>query len=244
MNKIKAIRNTFLKKAPVQHAFLTSDRKVFCPVGKSYMVSSHKPAQYGHEQVVLGYGAGTWLIFSEHWQRPWEDDPTDLPEDEIPQAAIDLIKEFEGCHKRVGKDLFEAYPDPLTGNRPWTIGWGSTKYQDGTLVKRGDRLTQAQCDELFEWTLTHDYWNFIKDRIPHWEDLNSNQKGALLSFSYNLGPYFYGSNGFATISKTLKERNYSEMPDVLLLYRNPGSSVEAGLRRRRIAEGKLWSKPA
>jgi hypothetical protein len=32
------------------------------------------------------------------------------------------------------------------------------------------------------------------------------------------------------------------IPDALLLYRNPGSNVEEGLKRRRVAEGALWSK--
>jgi hypothetical protein len=30
------------------------------------------------------------------------------------------------------------------------------------------------------------------------------------------------------------------VPDALVLYRNPGTNVEAGLKRRREAEGRLW----
>jgi GH24 family phage-related lysozyme (muramidase) len=33
---------------------------------------------------------------------------------------------------------------------------------------------------------------------------------------------------------------WKNIPDALMLYVNPGSSVEAGLRRRRSAEGKMW----
>ena len=32
------------------------------------------------------------------------------------------------------------------------------------------------------------------------------------------------------------------VPKTLEMYRNPGSNVEKGLLRRRIAEGTLWSK--
>jgi hypothetical protein len=32
------------------------------------------------------------------------------------------------------------------------------------------------------------------------------------------------------------------VPEALLLYRNPGSKFEAGLKRRRIAEGNLWAQ--
>lgn len=77
-------------------------------------------------------------------------------------------------------------------------------------------------------------------QIPYWDEMNENQQGALLSFAYNLGAHFYGSFGFGTISKNLREKEWNQIPDTLTLYRNPGSNVEAGLLRRRKAEGKLW----
>ena len=70
--------------------------------------------------------------------------------------------------------------------------------------------------------------------------MNDNQRGALLSFAYNLGAGFYGSGSFNTITNNLKQKNWKVIPETLKLYRNPGSSVEAGLLRRRVAEGKLW----
>ncbi len=70
--------------------------------------------------------------------------------------------------------------------------------------------------------------------------MNDNQRGSLLSFSYNLGAGFYGSSNFNTITKVLKNKEWNKVPDALYLYRNPGTRVEAGLARRRKAEGKLW----
>ena len=70
--------------------------------------------------------------------------------------------------------------------------------------------------------------------------MNDNQRGALLSFAYNLGSGFYGSSGFNTITSNLSQKNWKAIPETLKLYRNPGSNVEAGLLRRRVAEGKLW----
>ena len=70
--------------------------------------------------------------------------------------------------------------------------------------------------------------------------MNENQQGALLSFAYNLGARFYGSSGFNTITRVLKNKEWNNVPDALYLYRNPGTNVEAGLARRRTAEGKLW----
>ena len=68
------------------------------------------------------------------------------------------------------------------------------------------------------------------------------QQCALISFAYNLGSSFYAAKGFETISKRLREKDWAGVPDALLLYRNSGTNVEAGLKRRRIAEGDLWGR--
>ncbi len=70
--------------------------------------------------------------------------------------------------------------------------------------------------------------------------MNDNQHGALLSFGYNLGAGFYGSPDFNTITRVLRDKEWNKVPDALYLYRNPGTPVEEGLSRRRIAEGELW----
>jgi GH24 family phage-related lysozyme (muramidase) len=77
-------------------------------------------------------------------------------------------------------------------------------------------------------------------KIPFWAEMSDGQRGALLSFAYNLGAGFYGGSNFNTISKRLKEKDWENVPDALFMYRNPGSHVEAGLARRRKAEGELW----
>jgi hypothetical protein len=66
------------------------------------------------------------------------------------------------------------------------------------------------------------------------------QKSALVSFAYNLGSGFYGAQGFETISRCLRERDWAGVPAAIKLYRNPGTPVEAGLLRRRRAEGACW----
>jgi lysozyme len=150
------------------------------------------------------------------------------------KAGIDLIKKFEGCR-------LKSYPDPATGGLPITIGWGSTKDTHGKPFGLGATITQEQADTLLEYTIQHEYLPALS-KIPHWNEMNENQKGALLSFAYNLGANFYGSSNFNTITKVLKNKEWSKVPDALYLYRNPGSNVEAGLARRRKAEGDLWKK--
>ena len=152
----------------------------------------------------------------------------------IPEAGIKLIKEFEGCK-------LKAYYDPLTNSLPITIGWGSTRRKDGSRFMIGNIITQEEADDLLYFQLRREFLPALQ-KIPYWNEMNDNQRGALLSFAYNLGASFYNSPDFNTITRVLKNKEWDKVPEALKLYRNPGSSVENGLRRRRIAEGTLWSK--
>ena len=154
----------------------------------------------------------------------------------LPKAGIDLIKRFEGCH-------LKAYPDPLTGGKPYTVGWGSTRNKDGEPFELGETITQAWADELLNHQLLTAYLPPLS-KIPYFTEMSEEQVGALLSFAYNLGAHFYGSEGFETISRRLRNKEWDLVDEALLLYRNPGSNVEEGLKRRRVAEGALWSKGA
>jgi len=151
---------------------------------------------------------------------------------DLPQSGVDLIKQFEGCE-------LKAYYDPLSGGLPITIGWGSTKRLNGTSFRIGDRITQQEADELLAKTLKKEYLPALQ-KIPFWNEMTDNQKGALLSFAYNLGPNFYGNKNFATITFVLKNKQWHKVPEVLYMYRNPGTTVEPGLAKRRKAEGYLW----
>jgi lysozyme len=152
---------------------------------------------------------------------------------EVPLVGIYLIKEFEGCH-------LHSYPDPLTGGLPITIGWGSTKDFDGSAFKMGKVITQKYADTLLEFDLKNRFLPTLQ-KIPYWREMNANQQGAILSFAYNLGVHFYGSPDFGTITRVLRNKEWDKVPEALKLYRNPGTNVEAGLLRRRVAEAKLWS---
>jgi lysozyme len=145
-----------------------------------------------------------------------------------------LIKEFEGCS-------LTAYPDPLTGGLPITIGWGSTRDENGKPFKLGDKISQERADKLLIDECEKHFWPAIK-KIPYFSEMTDNQRGALLSFAYNLGAGFYEGYNFNTITRCLKNKEWDLIPAVLFLYRNPGSSVERGLARRRRAEGNLWKK--
>jgi len=116
-----------------------------------------------------------------------------------------LIKEFEGCH-------LNSYPDPLTGGLPITIGWGSTKDFNGQPFKIGRKITQEYADKLLLFDLEQRFLSTLQ-KIPYWSEMNVNQRGALLSFAYNLGASFYGSGGFNTITRNLSQKDWRAIPE-------------------------------
>ena len=148
------------------------------------------------------------------------------------QQASALIREFEGFES-------SAYPDPGTGDKPWTIGWGFTSLNDA-LVKKGDSISRDDADAMLDNWIETKVVPALAKTVPGWKTLAPNRQNALVSFAWNVGWHFCGSSDFVTISKALRESDYDAVPSAMMLYVNPGSSVEAGLRRRREAEGKLW----
>ncbi|NDG30806.1 lysozyme [bacterium] len=152
----------------------------------------------------------------------------------MPNKGVDLIKEFEGCH-------LQAYPDPLSGNLPITIGWGSTKDLNGKPFKLGQKISQKVADDLLISQIKNEFIPTLS-KIPYWSEMSDEKRGALLSFAYNFGINFYGSGNFSSITRHLREKNWDAIPKTLELYCNPGSKVEIGLLKRRKAEGELWKK--
>ena len=167
---------------------------------------------------------------NQSWFKTWSQ--SGKQQDYTP--AIKLIKEFEGCH-------LTAYADPLHGWDVATIGWGTTRYPDGRKVSQGDILTAGEADRLLQQEIDT-IAKRLSATIPHWSEMRITQQSALISFAYNLGSGFYGSSGFETISARLRDKSWSDVPSALKLYRNPGTPVEAGLLRRREAEGAIWAQ--
>lgn len=138
-----------------------------------------------------------------------------------------------------------AYPDPLYGWQVPTIGYGTTAYPDGGAVKRGDKCTMTQARFWLLWHIER----LLKpnmEAIPTWGLMNENQQAAILSIAYNLrnGAYFYGAKGRESLTTLVASPNKWRDADYVTAqfekYRNPGSNVEKGLRRRRKAEAKLF----
>ena len=161
--------------------------------------------------------------------------PPKPADDPAVKLALPVIQAFEGCR-------LEAYPDPETGGEPWTIGWGSTTWFDGTKIKAGDRCTQQLADDMLDNHVRNVVGPRLAQRIPTWRQMSARQQAAIISFAYNVGEGFYGAAGFETITRVLGNRDWPAVPAALRLYVNPGGPSEAGLRRRRDAEAELWGE--
>jgi GH24 family phage-related lysozyme (muramidase) len=148
----------------------------------------------------------------------------------IPQAAIAFLKKIEGLR-------LQAYLCPAG---VWTIGYGSTRI-NGRPVRQGDKLASAQDAEYLLTSQLKTEFLPTLEKLPRWREMSDNQRAAIISFAFNLGAHFYGSNGFGTITRALKE-DWNSVPAALKLYCRANGQTLPGLERRRQAEAELWLK--
>lgn len=154
------------------------------------------------------------------------------------KRGIALMHSFEDCRLR-------AYPDPKTGGKPYSIGWGNTQYADGRPVGPNDVISQARADEEFAFDLiTFEMMIDQAVKVP----LTQNQFDALVSIVYNVGPGNKAKSGIlrlksgqpSTLLRLLNAGDYKGAADQFDVWISKGSAVEKGLRRRRAAEKALF----
>lgn len=91
-----------------------------------------------------------------------------------PQLIADL-KRDEGLR-------LKAYPDPLSGGDPWTIGYGAT----GKGIQKGTVWTQEQAEKrLIEMALDHG--QELERKAPWVSGLDPVRRRVLWNMAYNLG---------------------------------------------------------
>lgn len=136
----------------------------------------------------------------------------------ISNKGRDFIKGFEDLR-------LVAYPDPGTGGKPWTIGWGHTKG-----VRQGDKITQEQAeqflsDDLAVFELT------VNSAIKR--PMTQNQFDAMVSLAFNIGgPEFAGS----TLVKKFNAGDVLGAADQFPRWKFSAGKVMPGLVKRRAAE--------
>lgn len=149
----------------------------------------------------------------------------------VSAKGIALIKRFEGCARLRPDGLFEAYPDPGTGDEPWTIGWGAT----GAGIEPGTVWTQAECDARLEADLVRyaeDVTNALGDAPTA-----QHQFDALVSFHYNTGAI-----ARATLTRRHTAGDFEGAAAEFARWNRAGGRMLRGLVRRRATEMALYRK--
>ena len=109
--------------------------------------------------------------------------------------TVNLIRRYEGFSEK-------AYPDPCSGDKPYTIGYGTQYYPDGAPVKIGQRCTEEKALEYLFNEI-----NVINKEISK-ENLNldSYMKQALISFIHSVG---WESFLYSQIIDCIENENFS-----------------------------------
>jgi lysozyme len=153
----------------------------------------------------------------------------------INNDGIKILHKFEGLK-------LEAYECPASlklaeEKKTWTIGYGNTRYEDGSLVKKGDKITKKRAKQLFTAIVD----NFSKNVTKRLKViLNENQFSALVSFAYNVG---IGNFTRSTLLKLVNENpNDSEIRNQFMRWNKVGGKPSNGLTNRRKEEADLYYK--
>lgn len=139
----------------------------------------------------------------------------------IGQAGLELIKSFESLR-------LEAYPDPGTGGKPWTIGYGHIHN-----VHEGETCTEEDADRFLLDDLA-DAERCLEGCI---QTLEQQQYDALVSLVFNIG---CGNFRASTLLRKLKAGEFEAAADEFLRWNRANGKIMNGLTRRRQAERTLF----
>ncbi|MEQ9888851.1 lysozyme [Pectobacterium zantedeschiae] len=141
---------------------------------------------------------------------------------QISNKGIEKIKGYEGLS-------LIAYPDPGTGGRPWTIGYGHTLG-----VQKGDVITLRQAELFLHEDLSPAYIT-IETNVK--VTLTQGQFDALCSFIFNLGA---GNFVKSTLLKKLNAGDIKGAADEFLRWNNAAGRILPGLDVRRASERNMF----
>lgn len=169
---------------------------------------------------------------------------------ELSENGKKFIEQWEGRRAKLyddatGKTI--AHARDAAGNP--SIGIGHLVSKNDTRYD-GVTLTDAAIDKLFSEDIAQSvtYINKIENTVP----LNQNQFDALVSFIYNIGPgkafvksgLFVLKNGLpSTLYTKLCGLDFSGAAEEFPKWINSNGKPSEGLRRRRLAEQKLFLTP-
>jgi lysozyme len=142
--------------------------------------------------------------------------------------CLRLIKDFEG---------FRAKPYLCPAGIP-TIGYGSTRYEDGRAVTLKDTpIDEARAGQIVLSTLAKEYEPAVARYVQ--VQLTQGQYDALVDFAYNAGAQNLRTS---TLLRKLNAGDVQGAAKEFDRWVNGGGRVLPGLVRRRKAEQELFLK--
>ena len=143
------------------------------------------------------------------------------------KRAAKIIKKYEG---------FMPEPYRCPGGIP-TIGYGSTRYENGDEVSMDDcKIDRERAEEILLYYIK-EVADQVRSVVKH--KLEDHQEAALISFTYNLG---IGNLKRSTLLQLINRGPENQnIPNEFRRWNKAGGKVLAGLITRREEEAKLWS---
>lgn len=139
--------------------------------------------------------------------------------------AASLCRQFEGL-------FLKPYFCPANVA---TIGFGSTRYEDGRRVTLADPpITKARAEELLRWELNKVCVPAVARSCPNLKE--PRKLAALLDFTFNLGS---GNLHSSTLRKKVNAEDWDAAQIELAKWVRGGGRVLPGLVKRRTAEAAL-----
>jgi len=144
----------------------------------------------------------------------------------ISDSGIAFIAEWEGVRLKAYKCSAGVY----------TIGVGSTRYEDGSPVQAGDVLpNEPAAYALFRNTVGQ--YEGVVNRLAK-KPLKQSQFDALVSLAYNIG---VGAYAKSTVAKRVaNDPADPSIREAISRWNKAGGKVVNGLKRRREAEANLY----
>ncbi len=148
---------------------------------------------------------------------------------QVPQAAIDLAKQFEGFHRVPKADpLRRAHPYVCPAGY-WTIGYGHL------CDPKHPPITEAEAKVY----LAHDLMTALNATLRYCPVLATDPErrlAAIVDFTFNLGA---GRLQTSTLRRRINQRDWPSAARELQRWVNGGGRVLPGLVARREAEAAL-----
>jgi lysozyme len=119
----------------------------------------------------------------------------------------------------------------------WTIGIGSTFYENGKPVTKDDApITLDRAKQLLTWKLVNVFLPGVLRQCPVLSSSTPGARAAILDFSMNLG---VGRLQTSTLRRKVNAQDWNGAKEQLMLWTRGGGRVLPGLVKRRAAEVAL-----